>query len=301
MKSTIINKIGNPKAIMRLCYSSIVTLMFLCLVNIAGIYTSNAFAQSNDTWLTITETSNGDGNTCDSSISPTSATFFSNGTAVNMSPKAAGSGEYEVRVDNCDDWTAQSNAPWITVTETSKGDGNTFSGITFSVNSWNNRSSNTGKTLTGTITIAGKTFTVLQYGGIPTTVIKANDSDSTITVGPFQPINISIFLDSGMHIGHDADWWVAASTPDGLWYNYRLGIDIGSSAKWIFAGSSYTNLSPTYQGALGYMNTSYLNTPGLPRGTYTFYFAIDIDMNGILDLFQTNYGFAYDSIIVNVK
>ena len=55
------------------------------------------------------------------------------------------------------DWTATSNSTWITVTSDSSGSGNGTVG--YSVDSNSNASSRTG-----TMTIAGKTFTLTQEG-----------------------------------------------------------------------------------------------------------------------------------------
>jgi hypothetical protein len=56
-------------------------------------------------------------------------------------------------------WTATSNAPWITITGGATGSGN--GAVAFSV------AANTGALRTGTITIAGQTFTVTQAAAPP--------------------------------------------------------------------------------------------------------------------------------------
>ncbi len=80
------------------------------------------------------------------SISPTSKSFTSGG--------GTGSVSVGVKSSNCS-WTAVSNATWITVTSGGSGKGN--GRVAYSV------SANTGTSArTGTMTIAGKTFTVKQ-------------------------------------------------------------------------------------------------------------------------------------------
>jgi hypothetical protein len=83
---------------------------------------------------------------------------------------------------------------------------------------------------------------------------------------------------------------VAESLSSG-WSYYSL------STSWTSAGSSYTDLSPAYQGPLFDFNPySVLNTPGLSEGTHTFYFAVDTNRNGTLDFDQLY----YDSIEVTI-
>ena len=66
---------------------------------------------------------------------------------------------------------------------------------------------------------------------------------------------------------------------------------------WIYAGTSYTNLSFTYQGSLIDLPPyEVLNMSGLPEGMYTAYFGVDMDMNGLLDFDQLY----YDSVVVNI-
>lgn len=69
-------------------------------------------------------------------------------------PATGGSGSIAVQSQNVCDWTAVSNAPWITVTSASTGRGNGV--VTFTVDV------NTGPARTGTISISNRTFTVSQ-------------------------------------------------------------------------------------------------------------------------------------------
>ncbi len=87
------------------------------------------------------------GGTCTYSISPTSASFAA----------AGGTGSVSVTAGAGCAWTAVSNATFITITSGSSGTGNGTVG--FSV------AANAGSTSrTGTMTIAGQTFTVTQAG-----------------------------------------------------------------------------------------------------------------------------------------
>jgi len=82
---------------------------------------------------------------CTYSISPTSQSFNSNG----------GTGSVSVATQSGCDWTAVSNASWIIITSNSSGTGSGT--VNYSVDSNTSASARTG-----TMTIAGRTFTVSQ-------------------------------------------------------------------------------------------------------------------------------------------
>ena len=84
---------------------------------------------------------------CSYAISPSSASYGS----------AGGSGSVSVTADAGCDWTAVSNAAWITVTAGANGSGN--GSVSYSVAA----NGSTGSR-NGTVTIAGQTFTVSQSG-----------------------------------------------------------------------------------------------------------------------------------------
>jgi hypothetical protein len=89
----------------------------------------------------------GGGSSCTYGISPTSANVGASG----------GSGTVSVSTQAGCSWTATSNASWITITSGASGSGNGT--VTYSV------AANTGAARTGTLTIAGQTFTVNQAAG----------------------------------------------------------------------------------------------------------------------------------------
>jgi hypothetical protein len=125
------------------------------------------------------------------------------------------------------------------------------------------------------------------YTGNPIPDIKANGSDSAITVSSGLPVSITIALDPGDDSGQNADWWVVKNGPDG-WSYYDV---IGGS--WLFL----PGLSVTYQGPLfNFASFGILNTSALPVGTNTFYFGVDMNMNASLDFDQLY----YDGVVVNV-
>jgi len=117
--------------------------------------------------------------------------------------------------------------------------------------------------------------------------IKANGSDSAITVSSGSPVSITIALDPGDKTGQNADWWVAEYGPDG-WSYYDV---IGGS--WLFL----PGLSVAYEGALfNFASFELLNTLGLTVGTHIFYFGVDMNMNGSLDSNQLY----FDWVTINV-
>ena len=125
-----------------------------------------------------------------------------------------------------------------------------------------------------------------EYVGIPVPDIKANSQEGSITVSSGTPVSITLSLDPDNLSGQNVDWWVVESAPDGLFYHF------GRST-----GSMVQGLSPTYQGPLFRLGTTQLlNSSSLAVGTHTFYFAVDLNMNGELDM-NSIY---YDSVGINV-
>ena len=84
---------------------------------------------------------------CTYSISPTSQSF----------PPEGGTGNASVTAPNGCNWTAVSNAGWITITSGNNGSGD--GSVSYSVATNTSTSSRTG-----TLTIAGQTFTIMQEG-----------------------------------------------------------------------------------------------------------------------------------------
>lgn len=117
--------------------------------------------------------------------------------------------------------------------------------------------------------------------------IKANNQDSPITVSSGSPVSITVSLNPNSYVNQNADWWVAESTPSGTFNYYNLS-----------TGSMVPGLLPTHQGPLFNLGTTQLlNSSDLTVGTHTFYFAVDMNMNGSLDM-DSIY---YDSINVIVQ
>ncbi len=200
---------------------------------------------------------------CTFSITPTNQTFATAGGTDSVNVTAT--------PGSCS-WTAISSASWITVTSGGTGNGN--GNVNYSV------SENTSVvSRTGTMTIAGETFTVTQVGVGPD--IKANNSDGPVT--PLVNLSVTVAFDPGTMSGVPVDWWLAAEIPTIGWFYYNV-----STLEWVFAGPSAFDLIVTLQGPLFEISppSEVLNiaVSVLPPGTSKFYFAYDTDMNGVLDL-----------------
>lgn len=97
---------------------------------------------------------------CEFSINPSSQSFTA----------AGGSNTVDVTTANGCDWSASSNATWITITSGSSGSGNGT--VDYLV------AANTGPARSGTMTVAGETFTVDEATGCQA------DASSQVTVKP---------------------------------------------------------------------------------------------------------------------
>jgi hypothetical protein len=115
--------------------------------------------------------------------------------------------------------------------------------------------------------------------------IKANGSDSSVTVFPQDTLSITVALDNAGSTDN-ADWWLAVNTtPSGLSF-------------FTFSGWTHT-LQPAYQGPLFHLPSfGVVRMPAsvLPAGTYTFYFGVDTVMDGKITMGNAY----YDSVQVNV-
>ena len=116
--------------------------------------------------------------------------------------------------------------------------------------------------------------------------IKANGSDGPLIINSNDTLSITIELTSGGSTGNNADWWLVAATPFGL-FHYRP-VD----------GSWGPDLTYSHQGPLFNLGEfEVLNIPALPAGSYTIYFGVDMDMNSILNMNQAH----YDSVTVYIN
>ena len=132
----------------------------------------------------------------------------------------------------------------------------------------------------GTISLM-KTFLSRQPVTTPTLDIKANGQDGPLTVSSGTPISITASLAPGNENGKLADWWIAESTPWGLYTLTSSGWSPGIN---MLAQYPLISISPVE-----------IFNGSLPVGDYAFYFAVDMSPNGVLDS-----PFYYDFVQVHV-
>ena len=197
--------------------------------------------------------------TCNYSISPTVALFTKDG----------GAGSVNVNGSEGCGWTSASNVEWITITSGTSGTGTGT--VDYSV------AENTGDERTGTMTIAGETFTVEQAGVIPMDApspdIKVNGSDGPLTISQGYSLVVTAALDPGDHSGENADWWVYAISPFGTyWYTLNLGWQPSDTPIRVYGGPLFT-LIPF----------AILEKSMLPVGDYEFTFEVDGNMDNVKD------------------
>jgi hypothetical protein len=105
--------------------------------------------------------------------------------------------------------------------------------------------------------------------------ITANGSDGPVTISSASTLLLNITLISRDMKGTDADWWLVAKTPRSSpkeWYYYD------TTLGWL------PGFQVSYQGPLKDIGSmEVLNMSGLKKGDYTFYFGVDLLMNGSLD------------------
>jgi C1A family cysteine protease len=110
------------------------------------------------------------GSSCSYLVSPSGQTFA----------YGTGSGSVSVATQGGCAWTAVSNAGWITINSGSSGTGNGT--VSYAV------AANTGaKTRTGTLTVAGRTFTITQ-AGVPPTVVSVSPVHGSTGVSVSGPL-----------------------------------------------------------------------------------------------------------------
>jgi hypothetical protein len=109
---------------------------------------------------------------------------------------AGGAGTVAVSTQTGCSWTARSNASWITIASGASGSGN--GSVSFGV------ALNIGASRTGTLTIAGRTFTVTQAAVIPTLCSYSISPDSQKVNKDGGTLSVTVSTDSGCA-------WTAAS------------------------------------------------------------------------------------------
>ena len=187
-------------------------------------------AVASDPWITITSSTSGTGNatinfTVAASIVPartgtitvggqtftinqtSGCNYVLNPTSANL-PAAGGMGTVTVTTATTCTWTAVSNDSWITVTGGASGTGN--GSVSYTV------APNIGPARTGTITIAGQTFTVNQNGGCTYTL-----NPTSANVGQSGGTGLSFTVNTAP----GCTWTATTSTP---WISITNGSGTGN-------------------------------------------------------------------------
>jgi hypothetical protein len=219
-------------------------------------------ASSNATWLRVTGGSSGSGtgtvlfqadtNTgCagrQGTITAAGKTFtlsqaagtgtFSLSPGTVSPPAAAGSTAVTVNATPGCPWTASSNAAWLSVSPTS-GTGPGTPGV-----SWGE---NTGPARTGTVTIAGQTFTVNQSGAQAPVCTSFSISPAVLNVP--SPAGSQAVTVTGSPASCGGGSWAATSGADWLTVSPRNGLGSGAvSVSWTENASSRRSATATIAG-----------------------------------------------------
>jgi len=167
------------------------------------------------------------GSGCTFTIAPTNATFGATGGSSNVAVTASSA--------NCP-WTAASNDGWISITSGAAGTGN--GSVSYSV------AANLGSPRSGTLTIAGKTFTVNQGSGCAFTIAPTNASFSASGGNSNVAVTASAGGCAWTAVSNDA--WIivtsgAAGTGNGS-VNYSVAANVGDarSGTITIAGKTFT-------------------------------------------------------------
>jgi len=137
---------------------------------------------------------------CSFTIAPASQTIAETG----------GSGTVAVTADSGCAWTASSDAAWIAITGASSGTGN--GSVAFTVDA------NAGAARSGTLAIAGQTFTVMQTAAPPPPPCSFSLAPTSATVpaaGGTQTVAITTSSACGWKAVSNADWMTITSGASG--------------------------------------------------------------------------------------
>jgi hypothetical protein len=208
-------------------------------------------AASNAPWITLTSAASGSGNatvnfsvgansggardgtltiggqiftvTQSGAAGPAPCTYSINPTSQSLGP-GAGTGTVAVGSAGGCSWTAVSNASWITITSGSTGSGNGTVGFSVAANS--------GGTRTGTLTIAGATFSLTQ--GECAYQINPNNQSIGASGGPGTQVAVSTTSGCTWTATSNASWITVTSGASGNGngtVNFNVAPNTGSSTR----------------------------------------------------------------------
>jgi len=138
------------------------------------------------------------------------------------------------------------------------------------------------------------------FGGRPTAVwdnttgasVKANGLKGAITINYPEILSITVAMNADGYVGIPVDWWAVAQAGSSWYY-------LNAAFQWTQFDGNLLNCRPIHQGALFNLpDLEVLNMAGLAVGSYTFWFAVNYPMNGILDITKP---ILVDSVNVTIK
>lgn len=112
----------------------------------------------------------------------------------------------------------------------------------------------------------------------PVSSIRANGATGVLTVSPGTPVSVTIHADNPRLAGATPEWWIVAATP----FDEPLSwFSLVSPGQW------EPTIAPLDSNVLlffSFLPSWEVFKGTLPPGTYTFYFAIDDNQDGVPDL-----------------
>lgn len=179
---------------------------------------------------------------------------------------SSGATSYEVWRYTNDNSSAAEKISSPDATETSYDDTNATAGITYYY--WVKSKS---------VNAAGaSSFSASDSGflGVVGPLITANGLVGDVYLSSEDTVTITVAMNTGDYAGIPVDWWVI----------------VCAGSSWYYMNNSYQwtpldgNFHPVYQGLLSNLPETEVLNIGLDSGSYTFYFAVDYPMDGILDI-----------------
>ncbi|MBF0563764.1 MAG: S8 family serine peptidase [Nitrospirae bacterium] len=120
-----------------------------------------------------------------------------------------------------------------------------------------------------------QSWTLNIYGNnpYPIPMVYANGTNASISIRSSDVLILTVSLSPGIYTNMKADWWLFAKDCSGNTYHFDP-----ARVAWI-AGAGVS-----YQGPMvAIPTTQVLKTGGLPVGTYTVTFGVDLNPNGVVD------------------
>jgi fibronectin type 3 domain-containing protein len=109
--------------------------------------------------------------------------------------------------------------------------------------------------------------------------IKANGAVGDVAISYPDAMAITIEVNEDNNAGAPVEWWILALAGSSWYY-------LNSALEWTPFDGNPANCQPAYQGAAGNLPATLLpelKVPGLPVSAYTFWFAVDSQVDGMVN------------------